>query len=243
VETRVAAAASAAFFVAWLLGSQQLRYLLPAVPGWALAVVAAGCAPAAGALAARGRRALQWSLVGMAGAGVLVIAAWFVEQAPLRVVLGGEGRDRYLERRLDYYPYYETINRELPARARVWLINMRRDTYHLERAYFSDFIFEDWTLRQWVRAARDADELRARARAAGLTHVLVRHDFLFDYDRSPIVDDRRPRSENLARLELMASFFRDGTRLIRGDWKFWLIDLGSGGVAAPLLDKVPAPRP
>ena len=62
---------------------------------------------------------------------------------PLRVVLGGEPRNGYLERRLDYYRYYEVINRQLPPTARVWLIDMRRDTYHLERPYFSDFIFED----------------------------------------------------------------------------------------------------
>jgi len=107
----------------------------------------------------------------------------------------------------------------------VWLINMRRDTYHLERPYFSDFIFEDWTLRQWVRAARDADEVRTRTRAAGISHVLVRHDLLFDYDRSPIVDDRRPRGENLAKLDLMAGFFRESGRLMRGDQRFWLIEL------------------
>jgi hypothetical protein len=222
-ETRIAAAASAAFFVAWLLGSQQLRYLLPAAPGWALAVVAAagGCAATA-----RARRALAGALVGLAALGVLVIVAWFAEQAPLRVVLGGEGREAFLARRLDYFPYYQMISRELPPDARVWLINMRRDTYHLERPYFSDYIFEDWTLRQWVRAARDADDVRRRAREAGLTHVLVRHDRLLDYDRSPIVDDRRPRDENLARLALAASFFRDGARLLRGDPTFWLIELG-----------------
>jgi hypothetical protein len=67
--------------------------------------------------------------------------------------------------------------------------------------------------------------MRARARADGITHVLVRHDLLLDYRRSPIVDDRRPRAENLAKLELLAAFFRDGTRLIKGDHKFWLIEL------------------
>jgi hypothetical protein len=202
-----------------------------------LAVMASG-----GVLVPIARRVLHASLVGMAAAGVLVIAAWFAEQAPLRVVLGGEGRERYLARRLDYYPYYEIVNRQLPPGARVWLINMRRDTYHLERAYFSDYIFEDWTLRQWVRAARDADDIRGRARAAGLTHVLVRHDLLFDYARTPIVDDRRPPGENVARLGLLASFFRDGTRLIRADGKFLLAELRAEGTG-PLLDKARRPRP
>ena len=71
------------------------------------------------------------------------------------MVLGGEGRNAYLTRRLDYYPFYEVANRELPATARVWLINTRRDTYLLDRSYVADFMFEDYTLGQWVRAARD----------------------------------------------------------------------------------------
>ena len=102
---------------------------------------------------------------------------------------------------------------------------MRRDTYHLDRPYFSDFVFEDYTLTQSVRGASNAAELRARARADGITHLLVRHDLLFDYARSPIVDDRRPREHNLAKLQLLADFFQDGTRLLRGDRKFWLIEL------------------
>jgi hypothetical protein len=51
------------------------------------------------------------------------------------------------------------------------------------------------------------------------------HDVLFDYARSPIVDDRLPREHNLARLRLLLDFFQNGTRLIRGDRKFWLIEL------------------
>jgi hypothetical protein len=39
------------------------------------------------------------------------------------------------------------------------------------------------------------------------------------------VDDRRRRDENVARLTLLADFFGRGTRLIKGDQKFWLIEL------------------
>jgi hypothetical protein len=144
---------------------------------------------------------------------------------PVRVVLGGEDRPEFLRRRLDYYPYYEVVNRELPPTAKVWLINMRRDTYHLERPYFSDFIFEDYTLTRYVRAAAGYEEIRARVRADGITHLLVRHDLLFDYRRSPIVDERRTREENEARLTRLADFFSRGTRLVKGDQKFWLIEL------------------
>jgi hypothetical protein len=222
-ELGLATLLSACLFVFWLFSSQQLRYLLPALPGLAVATAAAGAR-----LEGTRERALRAFLLAAAGLGVPVVLAWFFALDPARVVLGGEDRTDFLRRRLDYYPYYETVNRELPFTAKVWLINMRRDTYHLERPYFSDFIFEDYTLTRYVRAAAGAEEIRGRIRADGITHLLVRHDILFDYRRSPIVDERRGREENEAKLELLGAFLLRGTRLLKGDKKFWLIELPPG---------------
>jgi hypothetical protein len=220
VEVQLALVVSGCLFVFWLFSSQQLRYLLPALPGLAVATVVAGTR-----LAGAGGTAMRWLVLAGAALGLPVVAAWFLALDPARVVLGGESRDDYLRRRLDYYPYYEVINRTLPPTATIWLIDMRRDTYHLERPYFSDFIFEDYTLTRYVRAAARPQEIRARVQADGITHLLVRHDVLFDYRRSPIVDEALPREVNVARMELMAAFFTQGTRLIKGDQKFWLIEL------------------
>ncbi len=219
-ELRIALMISSALCLFWLFSSQQIRLLLPALPG--LAVVMAGSGMAAEHAA--GRRWLRWLFVAAATATLPVILAWFATLDPLRVVLGGESRSAYLARRLDYYPYYELINDRLTPTDRVWLVNMRRDSYHIDRPYFSDFVFEDYTLAQYVREAHSADDVLARARAAGITHVLVRHDVLLDYEKSPIVDDERPREENVARLEILRRFLGEGTRL-RGDRKFWLIEL------------------
>ena len=223
-EIGLAALTSAALFVFWLFSSQQIRYLLPAAPALAVALAVTGQAAAA-ALGAGLGRALWWVVLCVAGAGVPVVLSWFAFVNPVRVVLGGESRSHYLARRLDYYPYYELINHQLPATARVWLIHMRRDTYHLERPFFSDFIFEDWTLIEWVRASRDADELAARVRGAGITHILMRHDLLLDYARSTLVDERLSREENVARLELLTTFLTRRARLLRGDAKYWLLEL------------------
>jgi hypothetical protein len=220
VELRLGLLLSGCLFVFWLFSSQQLRYLLPAVPALAVSTAVAGST-----LDDRPARALRWLVLAAAALGLPVILAWFLTLDPSRVVLGGESRDEYLRRRLDYYPYYELINRELPADAKVWLIDMRRDTYHLNRPHFSDFIFEDYTLTRYVRAASTAEDIRNRMRADGITHLLVRHDVLMDYRRSPIVDDRRTREENLARMTLMVAFFTEGTRLVKSDQKFWLIEL------------------
>ncbi len=220
VELRLAVLVSAGLFVFWLFSSQQLRYLLPAAAGLAVAIAVAGSALERGL-----SRPLCGLVVAGAALGLPVVLAWFLALDPARVVLGGESREAFLARRLDYYPYYQVVNRDLPPTARVWLIDMRRDTYHLDRPAFSDFIFEDYTLTRYVRAATSVDEIRDRVRADGITHLLVRHDILLDYDRSPIVDERRPRQENVAKLELMTAFFTQGTRVIKGDQKFWLLEL------------------
>jgi len=223
-ELGLALLVSFGLFVFWLFSSQQLRYLLPATPALAVALGVTG-ERAARTVAAGLGRAFWWVVFCVAAAGAPVVLAWFASVNPLRVVLGGEPPARYLARRLDYYPYYELVNRELPPTARVWLIHMRRDTYYLDRPYFSDFIFEDWTLREWVRAAGNADELAARVRAAGITHILLRPELLLDYTRSPIVDDRRSREENLAKLEMTTTFLTRRARRIRADGTFWLLEL------------------
>lgn len=218
-ELGIAAAGGAWLFAWWALSAQVLRYLLPATALWALAV-----AGAAAALADNGRM-LARALLGATLGGQLVILAWFVGDDPLRVALGTEPRDAYLARRLDYYPYYRLINETLPTDATVWLIDVRRDTYHLERPYVGDYLFEDYTLRQWVAEAGSAAELRTRARAAGITHLLVRHDVLLDPARSVLVDDSRPEAENRARLARARAFLVDEARVLRADQKFLLAAL------------------
>jgi hypothetical protein len=115
------------------------------------------------------------------------------------------------------------LNNETPADAKVWLINMRRDTYNLERPFISDYLFEDWTLRKMLWETRSVQELRARAAAMNVQYVLARHDFLFDYDRTTIVDDSRPRSENEAKLKMAKEFLLDPARTVKSGEKFSLV--------------------
>ncbi len=216
-EIKIAVAVAGGWYLCWLFSSQQMRFLLPVFPVLAIAIVAA-----ANKLPSR---ALLWTIFASVVPGLLVISAWFLEQNPWRVVLGGEAREAYLERRLDHYPYYQIINRDLPITARVWLINMRNDTVHLERDSFADYIFEDYTITKLVKESANLAELRAKVKAMGITHILLRQDVIFDYARTPIVDDRKPEAENQAKLQLLKSFLREGTKIIKGDPKMVLVEL------------------
>jgi hypothetical protein len=224
VDLRLASLVAGGIFVLWLLGSQVVRYLLPAMPPMAVAI-AASAAAATVNWGPRAGRLLRGLFLATAVANVLVVIAWFAELNPLQVVLGGETRSTFLSRRLDSFPYYETINHDLPPGARVWLIDTQRDTYYLERPYFADYLFGTYTIAQWIRESGNAAEVRARARALGITHIFVRHDRLLDYARSAVVDDANPRALNLERLEMLRVFFFQGTRLVQGGRKFSLIEL------------------
>ncbi len=165
VEAKIAGGVAGVMFLFWLFSSAQLRYLLPSMPALAVAI-------AASVESLSGRRdplnkAAKFSLAGASVVCILTSFAWFCKRAPLRVVLGGETRDQYLTRNLDYYPYYQAINSDTPADAKVWLINMRRDTYHIDRPVFSDYLFEDWTLRKMVWESQSAQEFARESRRDG----------------------------------------------------------------------------
>jgi hypothetical protein len=221
-ELKIAAAAGGAFFLWWLASAQVLRYLLPGLP--LLAVAGVGAAAALTSSAAVGA-SLRWLLAASILSGEIVTIVWVIADNPVLAATGAEPPSAYLDRRLDYYPYYRLINGSLPATATIWLVDTRRDTYHLDRRYVGDYLFEDYTLRRWLEAAASGRDVQRRALAAGITHVLIRHDVLFDYAHSPLVDDQRARADNLARLERLRSFLADGTRVLRADHKFALIEL------------------
>lgn len=223
VEVRIGASVAAIVFLFWLFSSQQLRYLIPILP-----LIAIGIAAAVEKIAEKRTplyMAAKYSISVAAVCGLLVSVAWFLQKAPLRVVLGGETRDQYLTRNLDYYPYYHALNTTTAPDAKVWLINMRRDTYNIDRPVLSDYLFEDWTLRRMVWESKSASELRAKAKEMGVTYVLTRHDFLFDYDRSTLVDDKKPRAENEAKLKIAKEFVLDKANTVTADEKFSLVKL------------------
>jgi hypothetical protein len=221
VEVKIGAGVAAIMFLFWLFSSQQLRYLLPMLPMIAIAIVAAISRMAEKETLFSKVSQYAFTISGIAG--LLVTTAWFLHKAPVRVVLGGETKDQFLARNIDYYPYYQLLNTETEPDAKVWLINMRRDTYNLDRPYFSDYLFEDWTLKRLVWESRNEQELNAKAAAMGVQYILTRHDFLFDYARSPLVDDAKPKAENEAKLQMARALVLDPARTVKTDKKFSLV--------------------
>jgi hypothetical protein len=76
-----------------------------------------------------------------------------------------------------------------------------------------------------VWESRSVQELKAKAAAMNVQYVLARHDFLFDYDRSTLVDDAKPRAENEAKLKIARDLILDKANTVHADEKFSLVKL------------------
>jgi hypothetical protein len=58
-------------------------------------------------------------------------------------------------------------------------------SYYLEREYFSDSVFEDYTLRRIVQNAPTAAAIAKELNAMGITHLLFRPRILFGNATTP----------------------------------------------------------
>jgi hypothetical protein len=68
-------------------------------------------------------------------------------------------------------PVFRWIAATLPPDAKLLLLDTNQ-TFFLEREALADSFFEASQLADWLRDARDPDDVRARLAARGVTHVL-----------------------------------------------------------------------
>ncbi len=222
-EIKIAVSMAGGWYLCWLFTSQQLRFLLPILPALALAIIFFIVKVNS---SRNGKNNIFKAVTFASGLpGLLVILAWFLAINPVRAALGGETRDAYLEKRLDYFSFYEIINRDLPKDARIWLINLRNDTVHLKRQYLADYVFEDYTLTKFVQDSSSLSELREKIKQLGVAHILIRTDVLLNYARSPIVDEKKSREQNEEKLTRLKSLLSEEMKVLKSDTKFMLVEL------------------
>ena len=198
-ELRWLAAAVAAFVVFWFVTTQQVRFLLPAVP---LLSVLGACGLAAAVERAprawrrRSRVAVTIGTATLASAALAVVLRNFWTEPSVPTTLAE--RERYLER-IPSYPFYRDLNRETHGDYAVYALFDENMTYYCDGRHLGD----------WFGPNRYADVPRTTGRALfdwlrqrGATHLLVNQprtttglpvdaDFptLFErvYERGPIV--------------------------------------------------------
>jgi hypothetical protein len=150
----------AAYGVAWFVGSQQARFLVPLMP---LLAVLAGLAIVAVARAGRLGRLSTLVIVSAAFASGLGVSTLYASRMA-KVAVGLEAEESFLHRTAPYYEATEWANRNLPAHAHV--LSDPRAVLHLERRSVT------WTPSA-LPASAGAPATKAFVQEHGLTHALV----------------------------------------------------------------------
>jgi hypothetical protein len=162
-------------FLFWASSAQQIRYLIPIFPFLALFV---------GILLAYYNRRYLRGLLGLLILGSLIfngffIARYFLEINPLRVVVGLEDRDSFLSRRLPSYGMFKFINTHLPENSRIFLIYLKNWGFLLDRDYYSDSMFESYTIQKIIFQSASAKDIDKTLKASGFTHLLVDLNYIY----------------------------------------------------------------
>jgi hypothetical protein len=178
---RLLLAYAALFFVPWAFTRPVLRFLLPLAPVLCLLSAAAWTRGILqGPRLARGPAKGVLAGLLLAGFGFFFVVEGVIE--PFPPALGLESRDHYLARKLNYYPAACFINR-LPETSLVFVLGDQRGYYYNKPVIVSP-VFNQNPLVAWANGASSPEDLAARLKARGITHILVNNSELSRLDRS-----------------------------------------------------------
>jgi hypothetical protein len=162
---------SAAFFV---FGTQQVRFWLPSQ-----LLACAFAAPSVELLVNWARRKhsikilLLLVLIGSLAWNMVFLGKQFLKIGFYRPALGMEQEKDFLIRKVPGYPALEFINHNLPPRSYLLCVWTGAYEYYLNRKYYSDTFIEDITLKEFIHASVNGEELSRRLTQAGFTHLFL----------------------------------------------------------------------
>ena len=156
-------------FLFWASSAQQIRYLIPVFPLLSILV---------GYILTRYEQRkfflhiLYCLILGSMAFNGFYMIRDFLEIKPMGVVIGTEDRDSFLRRRLPSYDIINYINNNVPERSRLFLIYMKNWGFLLDRDYYSDSMFESYTIQKILTRSLSTEDVYAVLRDKGFTHML-----------------------------------------------------------------------
>ncbi len=97
----------------------------------------------------------------------------FFTVAYYKPVLKLEQERAFLSRQVPGYQAIEFINLHLAESSRILCVWTGAFGYYLNRPYYSDTFFEDITLKRFIDASPDGEELSRRLAEAGFSHLYI----------------------------------------------------------------------
>jgi len=182
----------------WAFTTQQLRFLLPALPILSY-LLAEG-------LEKVKNRPLVYLAAALVFWNVAIGAREASKVNPARFWTGRESREQFLTAHVIGYPLYQETNRVVGAfgdKGNVFLVNMRNFGYFLDCPWRGDFVFEYFRLGKELEAAQKASDLVPFFREMGVTHLMIDEAVTLSSGALP------PREQTLLSL-----FLRNHTKLV-----------------------------
>lgn len=192
-------------FLFWASSAQQIRYLIPIFPFLSLLTGII--------LASYDQRKVLGIILILLIAGSLAfngftIIRHFGTTKPFGVLIGTEDRDSFLKRRFPSYGIFNYINTNLPGNSKLFLIYMKNWGFFLDRDFYSDSMFETFTIQKILSSSGAPKEIHGIVRANGFTHLLCDLNYLYG-DLSPFSLEEKGKFIDFQK-EYLAVERRDG---------------------------------
>jgi hypothetical protein len=191
-------------FMFWASAAQQIRYLIPVLPFLAImtAYIVSYYRP---------RRLIFGLVVFLTAVGLCIngyhVVKHLLKVRPWAVALGYEKREAFLSRMLPSYDMVRFVNQSLGENTKVFLIYMKNWGYLFDRPYYSDAMFESYTIQKILRQAGSALDVYEALKKKGITHVLYDVNYVFGSLSTFLPEEK----------ELFGAFQKRYLRLVKTD--------------------------
>ena len=197
-------------FCFWASSAQQIRYLIPLFPFLAIMVSLT--------ISYYRNNKIIFTLLsvfivsGLAFNGYHIIND-FRRIRPLGVLTGHEDKNAFLTRMIPSYEIIRHVNTQLPEKSYVFTIYMKNLTYLYNRPFYSDSMFESYTIETILNNSKTPEDVRLALKRKGFTHIL--------YDINYVMGDDGTFSEK--NKELFTAFQNKYLMLEKSDKKRYFL--------------------
>jgi len=156
-------------FCFWASSAQQIRYLIPLFPFLAIMVSLT--------ISYYRNNKIIFTLLLIFITGGLVFNGYhilrdFKRIRPLGVLTGHEDKDAFLTRMIPSYEILRHVNTQLPEKSYVFTIYMKHLTYLFDRPFYSDSMFESYTIETILNNSKTPEDVHLTLKRKGFTHIL-----------------------------------------------------------------------
>jgi hypothetical protein len=169
--------------VVWAIGSQQIRFLLPILPGLSLLTASTFLGIGDKFKGKQSVRIFQGGVIGGVVIVTLIVSVTLFRIRPLDVIFGKESKASFLKRRISDFSAISYIQEQLKPEDRV-LFMWDGQGYYCDERCLPDTEQSRWTLLS-MNANYDASKVSTQLREAGVTHLLLTKDLALILEHDP----------------------------------------------------------